>query len=148
MLKKHAQILKKRAEDKILLVSTESEKLAFVEWLKNAATGLIKIHPREFKELLKELKLEGKINHLQEIAGIMDSEMNSYVIKDQEASLEVQLQDQSSIKESVFDVGSFLEQELKLTPASDMYFLFLGLFSHQPNYEAAQFYELAKKIVD
>lgn len=148
MLKKHAQILKKRAEDKILMVSTESEKLAFVEWLKNASTGLVKIHPREFQELLKELKIEGKIDHLQEIAGIMDSEMNSYAIKDQEGSLEVQLQDQSTIKESIFDVGAFLEQELKLTPDNEMYFLFLGLFSHQPNYETAQFYELAKKIVD
>jgi hypothetical protein len=125
---------------------SEDKQRDLLLFLKNGASALIKLYPEDFQNLLKERNIAFKVKHLSEVAEIMDSELESYKIDDSSGKLAIKLQDNIIIQESLFDIGKFLQDRLNIKPEDDYFYLFLGFFCEEKNYEIAQFYETAIKI--
>ena len=146
MLKQKLITFNLKVKEKAENATDDKSQQDLLSFLRHGANGMIKMHAQEFLIILEEKKIKSKIDHMNEVAEIMDSELSSYQIDDNSGKLSIKLKDQVVIQEKLFDVGRFIEERLKISPDDEIFFLLLGYFSEPRNYEMAQFFETAVKI--
>lgn len=146
MLKDQLKKFNATVQDLAPKADTEEKQQELLAFLRHGASGLIKMYPKDFQILLEEKKIKGKLQHLAEVAEIMDSELDSYKIDDTTGKMSLKLHDQVIVQETLFDIGMFIQKRLLISKDDESFYLLLGFFSDPKNYELAQFFETAVKI--
>ena len=109
----------------------------FMKHLLSFSTVLEKLHPQEFNNKMKELKIDEVMKEMMSTAGEMIKQSDSFNLNPANRTIEVTL-GEDTISSPIVDLREYLTETLKIEKDSENYYLALSYFSRTENFELFQ----------